>query len=310
MIERIVVTGPTGAVGIGLIETCIQEGTEVYAIVRPDSRRLAQLPVHPLVHVVSADLGHLGEAEKEVPGKCQAFYHLAWEGTYGASRNDMQLQVRNIAHTLDAVKLAGKLGCQVFVGAGSQAEYGRVEGRLTPYTPVFPENGYGMGKLCAGQMSRELCREMGIRHIWPRILSVYGPGDGSQTMIMSAIRKLLEGEKPLFTRGEQRWDYLYSNDAGRALYLCGEKGRDGTVYCLGSGQARPLRNYIEELRHIAAPGASLGLGELPYGPRQVMELWADISDLQRDTGFKPEYSFGEGIRETCAWVREHLDMMR
>ena len=106
------------------------------------------------------------------------------------------------------------------------------------------------------------------------------------------------------------WDYLYSKDAGRALYLCGEKGRDGTVYCLGSGQARPLRNYIEELRHIAAPGASLGLGELPYGPRQVMELWADISDLQRDTGFKPEYSFGEGIRETCAWVREHLDMMR
>lgn len=305
--ERVLITGPTGAVGIGLIETCIREETEVYAIVRPGSRRLGQLPVHPLVHVVSADLGHLGEAERDIPVKCQAFYHLAWEGTYGASRNDMQLQVRNIAHTLDAVKLAGKLGCEVFVGAGSQAEYGRVEGRLTPRTPAFPENGYGMGKLCAGQMSRELCREMGIRHVWPRILSVYGPGDGGQTMIMTTIRELLKGEKPSFTRGEQLWDYLYSRDAGRALYLCGEKGRDGAVYCLGSGQAQPLKKYIEELRDTAAPGAPLGLGELPYGPRQVMKLEADISDLQRDTGFVPEYSFAEGIRETCVWVREHLD---
>lgn len=70
-----------------------------------------------------------------------------------------------------------------FVGAGSQAEYGRVNHALTPDTPCFPENGYGMAKLCAGQMSRVECEKLGLVHIWPRILSVYGPYDGKNAMI-------------------------------------------------------------------------------------------------------------------------------
>ena len=77
--------------------------------------------------------------------------------------------------------------CQVFIGAGSQAEYGRVEGVLTAQTPCFPENGYGMAKLCAGQMSRVECQTLGMAHIWTRILSVYGPHDGPATMILSLI---------------------------------------------------------------------------------------------------------------------------
>ncbi len=308
-IERVVITGPTGAVGTGVIGACIEKEIQVYALVHPGSRRLWQLPDHPLVHQVEASLGRLGEAKDQIPEACQVFYHLAWKGTFGKARNDMGLQVENIAHTLEAVALARDLGCHTFVGAGSQAEYGRVGGDLRPDTPAFPENGYGMAKLCAGQMSRELCAKLGIRHIWARILSVYGPCDGAKTMVMSSIRQLLAGESPAFTKGEQQWDYLYAKDAGRALYLLGEKGRAGSIYCLGSGQKRPLREYIELLRDAAAPGAKLGLGELAYGPNQVMELCADISSLTRDTGFVPEYSFEEGIRETCQWVLENQEKL-
>ncbi len=59
-----------------------------------------------------------------------------------------------------------------FIGAGSQAEYGRVEGKLNSQVPAFPENGYGMAKLCAGQMTRIQC-ESWESDIWTRILSVY-----------------------------------------------------------------------------------------------------------------------------------------
>ncbi|MCI8417944.1 MAG: NAD(P)-dependent oxidoreductase [Lachnospiraceae bacterium] len=304
--KQVVITGPTGAVGVGLVRACIREGARVYALVRPGSPRIGQLPRHPLVQVVPVDIRELEKAKSQLPKGCEVFYHLAWEGTFGDNRNNMELQVTNIRHTLDAVKLAVALGCKAFVGAGSQAEYGRVEGDLTPQAPTFPENGYGMAKLCAGQMSRELCRSLGIRHVWTRILSVYGPCDGAGTMIMSTIRRLLAGECPPLTAGEQQWDYLYSKDAGRALYLLGEKGKDGAVYCLGSGKARPLREYIVELRDVVALGAQLGFGAIPYGPGQVMRLCADISTLTRDTGFVPEYSFGEGIRETCAWVQEQM----
>jgi len=223
-------------------------------------------------------------------------YHFAWDGTTGAGRDDMYLQTRNIRHALDAVGAAARLGCKAFIGAGSQAEYGRVEGILRPDTPAFPETGYGMAKLCAGQMTREYAHQLGVAHIWTRILSVYGPNDGMQSMVMSTIRKLKDGVVPRFTKGEQMWDYLYSEDAARAFRLLGEKGQDGKVYVLGSGQAQPLVHYIEQIREVYAPSAALEMGAIAYAPKQVMYLCADITELQNDTGFVATTSFREGIQ--------------
>lgn len=89
-----------------------------------------------------------------LPVQADAFFHLAWAHTIGAGRNDMPAQIENIRYTIDAVRTAAAMGCRVFVGTGSQAEYGRVDGVLRADTPTNPENGYGMAKLCAGQMSR------------------------------------------------------------------------------------------------------------------------------------------------------------
>ena len=207
-------------------------------------------------------------------------------------------------NTLDAVHLANKLGCEVFVGAGSQAEYGKCSDKIAPDTPTFPETGYGIGKLCAGQMSRNLCKQLGIRHVWTRILSVYGPMDQEYTMVMSGIYQLLRGERPVYTKGEQKWDYLYSEDAARALYLAGCKGRDQAIYCVGSGTVRPLCEYILAIRDAVNPEASIGLGEIPYPEGQVMYLQADIETLTKDTGFVPEISFEEGIQRTVQWCRK------
>lgn len=61
------------------------------------------------------------------------------------------------------------------------------------------------------------------------------------------------------TKGEQLWDYLYSRDAARALRLLGKNGRDGKVYVLGSGNARPLAEYIKIIRDIVAPEQDIAL---------------------------------------------------
>lgn len=305
MPERIVITGPTGAVGMALIQNYIAHGCEVVALCHRGSSRNEHLPESPLLHLVETDLADFTEITASDLPKCDIFYHLAWRGTTGAARNDMKLQTENIASAIAAVELAKRLGCHTFIGAGSQAEYGRVEGRLTPQTPAFPENGYGMAKLCAGQMSRLLCEEKGIRHIWVRILSVYGPYDGENSMVSSTIRKLLAGGHAAFTPGEQLWDYLYSGDAAEALRLLGEKGQDGAVYVLGSGHAVPLKECITKLYHTVQKQTgctgSIGIGELPYAKRQVMYLAADISRLTADTGFVPQTGFEEGIAKTAEY---------
>lgn len=294
--QGIVITGPTGAIGIALIKKCIEQDIEVLAICRKGSDRIKNIPKNPLVKILELDLNEYNSFEPDETEKYDVFYHLAWNGTVGNARNDMELQVKNIQHTLDAVRLAKRLGCHTFVGAGSQAEYGRVEGVLRPDTPAFPENGYGMAKLCVGQMSRTVCNQLGIGHIWVRILSVYGPYDGENSMVMCSLRKMLTNEPTAFTKGEQLWDYLYSEDAADALLGLGERGVHDKVYCLGSGEAYPLSLYIQIMHQLTNTTEDIGLGKLPYGDKQVMYLQADISELQQDIGFAPKVSFEEGIQ--------------
>lgn len=86
--------------------------------------------------------------------------------------------------------------------------------------------------------------------------------------------------------------------------MAAEKGCDGAVYCLGSGQAKPLKEYIEIMRDEIDPGISLKIGAKPYADKQVMYLCADITDLQNDTGFVPRVEFREGIRRTIQWVKD------
>ncbi len=299
---RVVITGPTGAIGVALVQEYIGKQTEVLAICHKGSPRNRNLPESPYLTVTESDLNSLFYAADAVGGKYDVFFHLAWAGTASDARNDMYLQNRNIEYTLDAVRLAHRMGCHTFIGAGSQAEYGRVEGFLTGKTPVFPENGYGMAKLCAGQMTRALCEKLHMRHIWVRILSVYGPCDGEHSMVSEALQKLLRGEHVGFTLAEQKWDYLYSSDAARALALLADQGRAGKTYVLGSGRVCPLKDYIQTLYRIVceytANAGSLGIGDLPYSEKQVMFLGADIRELTADTGFVPEICFEEGIRRT------------
>ena len=292
------ITGATGAIGLALIDKLLAEGVKVNVLLREDSPRAAALPQHERLTVTWCSLKELRSLMPRQGEKADVFYHLGWQGTTGDARNDLFLQEENIRYTMDAAAAAKRFGCRLFIGAGSQAEYGRSNEALRPDSPTSPETGYGSAKLIAGQLSRILCEELGIGHIWCRILSVYGPGNSRASMLISVADSLRKGERPALTEGVQIWDYLYAADAAEALFLLAEKGVSGKTYVLGSGQARPLKEFIEELRDEAAPGAELGFGEIPYSPKQVMYLQADISELTRDTGWQPKTSFREGVRLT------------
>lgn len=293
--KRAIITGATGAIGSALIKKLVEFGIEVLVLCRKDSSRKENIINHKLVKIIYCSLDEFCNIKNEFGVDYDVFYHFAWSGTYGKDREDMYTQNNNVRYALDAVLLAKKFGCKLFIGAGSQAEYGRFSGSLKPNTPTFPENGYGYAKLCAGQMTRGLAHQLGLKHIWTRILSVFGPNDGAQSMVMSTILKLIKGEIPIFTKGEQIWDYLFSEDAANAFFLLGIKGIDGKIYVIGSGCTKPLKEYIITIRDIVNPYIPLRFGEIPYNSHQVMHLSADISELKKDTGFEPVTKFEEGI---------------
>lgn len=294
MIQRIIVTGATGAVGSAVVRRAVDKGKDVTCIVHQGSKRLGNLPQRDKVHIVECNLQDYRTLSLE--GQYDAFIHLSWEKTVGDSRDDAEVQTRNIQYTLDAVQLAHRCGCSVFVGAGSQAEYGVQSVDLTPDLPVKPESGYGIAKYAAGKLSAMLCKNLGMRQNWVRILSVYGPNDGENTLISYVIRELKAGRSPRLTKCEQTWDYLYADDAGDAILAIAEKGKEGKAYPLGNGQGKKLSEYIEIVKMMIDSSVGVEYGVRDYYPHQPMYLVADLSELTSDTGWKPYYSFEMGMK--------------
>ena len=301
--KKAIITGATGMIGIALIEYLIEKNVEVTAIIRENSNRLKYLPNNSKLNILECNLDKLHKFKLE-KNDYDVFFHLAWDGTFGESRNDENKQKLNIEFTNDAVRLAKKCGCKVFIGAGSQAEFGRVDGIINEKTIPNPETEYGKAKLQAGISSRILANELGVKHIWTRIFSVYGPNDGENTMIMSSIRDMINGVSPLYTKGEQNWDYLYCKDIAKALYLLSINGIENKIYCIASGKMKKLYEYIEIIKKCIDSNIELKLGAKHYDEKQVMNLNVDISELINDVGFVPEFEFERGIKETIKWYKK------
>lgn len=300
--KKIIITGATSMVGVALVEECLKNDILVTAISRKNSSNLKRLPNHKNIKIIECDLDDIEDLVNICENNYDVFYHLAWEATDKINRYNPILQSKNVYTSLRALETAKKLGCHTFIGAGSQAEYGSVnEEKISPTTRINPENAYGVAKYSAFKFTQIYAEQLGINHIWGRIFSIYGKWDNEETMVKVAIDKLLNGEKTMFTKGEQLWDYLYSEDVGRAFYLMGLKGKNKKVYCVGSGRSKPLFEYIKIIGKEFKNINDLGIGEIEYSKGQIMKLCADISTLTEDTGFVPEYDFEKGIKKTISW---------
>lgn len=293
--QNIILTGATGMIGSAIVREALKQNYDITCLVRKNSSRIENIPQSERVHIVDCDI--TGYGSLELDGQFDIFMHLAWDKTSVGGRDDVDTQLANVGHTLDAVRLAKRLGCSTFIGAGSQAEYGVQSVPLTPDLPVQPESGYGIAKFTAGRLAGLLCGQLGLRFNWLRILSVYGKHDGENTLISYVIRELKNDRSPELTKCEQIWDYLNCDDAARAFLAVAERGMDGKSYPLGSGQGRKLSEYIEDIRDAIHPATVLEFGKKPYYPHQPMYLVADISELTADTGWRPEIIFQNGIKE-------------
>ncbi len=311
-VNRVIVTGGTGVTGNALVKYLLKHNIEVTALVRPNSFRRRYLPQrNQYLSIIDCGLEDYADIEKSLEyGKYDAFFHLAWDGSTGKekvdNRNNFRLQNKNVLYALDAVELCHKLACPAFIMTGSQAEYGRKEFPITEDVEKNPENGYGMAKLCAEGMTRLLCQKYNIRHVWPILFSIYGPCDATESLIDTTVRGLLKGKTLPYTKGEQRWDYLYSFDAAKALLLLAQYGQNGETYHVATGKSILLADYIRDIYEVAAPDLKPRLGELPYASAQIMFLGADITKLYETTGFVPEYTFKEGIGAIVKSIKSEM----
>lgn len=301
--KKILITGATSMIGIALIKEAIKNDVQIIALDISSSPRMDKLPKSDLVQFVDCDLRNIENFDSSSFKDVDCFYHFAWLGTSKEARDNPEIQLLNIRITLDCIKMCSRIGCKKFVGAGSQAEYGYVDGTITPDTPCNPQISYGVAKLAAGKLGRKLCDSLGIVFIWGRVFSVYGPNDNPNTMIRYAIESLLANKTPSFSSGLQKWNYLYEDDVGIVFYLIGCRTNESKVYCIASDDTRELKQFIIELKEVVNKHASVEFTDAISNG-----IDPDISTLVKDVAWLPTIRFSLGISKIMEeYISKHND---
>lgn len=299
-----IVTGANGFVGHALVKELLNEGYRVFAAHREGSRH--RLADQPGLICIPFRLDAAAELESRLSG-CQGadFYHLAWDGSAGPKRGDTNLQLRNAQWTVEALELAARLGCRRFIGAGTIMEYETMAAAYAPENRPGAGYIYGGGKLSAHVMCRCAAARLGIDLLWAQITNAYGPGELSPRLVNTTLRKCIQGEAPQFTAGTQNYDFVYIDDVARAFRLIGEKGVPFRDYLIGSSHARPLKEFLLEMRSAVAPELEFRFGNVPFTGIDLPLSQFDCTQTEADTSFRAQISFGEGCRRTIQWLKEN-----
>ncbi|MDD3333897.1 MAG: NAD(P)-dependent oxidoreductase [Eubacteriales bacterium] len=291
---RILVTGATSFIGVHLVRKMLHQGHEVYAVIRPNSANLYRLPKHPALTVLEISLNQMETVANHV-NHADAFFHLAWEGARAPYRDDSALQADNYWGAVSAILAAHKMHCRLFVGSGSQAEYGQCVDKVDEAAVCDPLTPYGKEKLHAYRTLMEMSN--GMQLIWTRIFSVYGQYDYPTTLVMSCLRDMKQKSEIQLTACSQLWDYLYVEDAAEALLRFLNTETESGIYNLASGNARPLKAYVEDIRHAMNYKGDILYGAIPYGKEGSIALTPSIAKIQKAIGWNARTSFAQGIQK-------------
>ncbi len=300
--KNVIITGADGFVGSYTAKCFVENGCNVLALdMGATPRRLTE---GENLKYMQCDISDASIMVEKIPSdKYDTFIHFAWAGSAGEARIDYNLQMQNALTTVECMKVAKKLGCSRFVCAGSIMEY-EVEAAIHTQGSK-PGMGYiyGMGKHIAHCICKSVAASIGIDILWPMITNAYGVGELSPRFVNTTLRKIINEESLQFTSATQNYDFVYVSDVAKAFYLVAKNGKPFCEYMIGSGDAKPLKQFILEMVASCGPEAQPIFGDVPFTGTNMPLATFDIRDLKEDCGFEPEVSFAEGTKMTMDWLK-------
>ncbi len=301
--RKIVMTGATGFIGSHVAGLFLEKGAEVYVLVRESSAQKDRLPRHKNIHIM------YGTLKDAVPvldgvGAADAFLHFAWGGVNREEIDSRTVQEENIAGSLECLKAARRLGCRIFMDAGSRVEYGITEdGVMSENMECHPVNEYGKAKLEFYRQAAALCRQWGMVYYHLRFFSVYGKGDHPWSIISTLTRELPMGRTVSLSACMHRWNFMEISDAARAVVeLYGHSDtRAGQMHVvnIASTDTRQLRSFVEEIHELCGGKGQLQYGSFVQAKEGALSVCPTIETLKdlTDGTWEENITFSLGIRK-------------
>lgn len=282
--------------GVALINRLVEERQEVVAVCRDKEKAERLLPKD--IQIVALDMAHVERlVDSDITG--DVFVNFAWAATTHEGRNIADAQQANVADSVKAMEVAKRIGCKLFVEAGSQAEYGSTTEVQTEEYLCNPFSEYGKAKLEVKNRCFELSEQLGIKYLHLRIFSTYGINDKPWTLIMSCLDKMKRNEPIDLSPCTQNWNFLHASDAATQIgklcdYAVSNNKFAHEVYHIASKDTRPLRDFVEQMKQITHSSSTLNYGIVK--PANLVSLQPSVAKTEQAIGLISEVTFEEGIK--------------
>jgi GDP-L-fucose synthase len=247
--------------------------------------------------------------------------HLAARvhGLQGNKTFPAEMFVDNVRINANVIDAARRVGVAKVVGASTVAIYSSdavmptPEGAIWVGPPHSSESSYGHAKR-AMLAHLEACRvQYGLDYAYPIFTNLYGPSDRFDPVNGHVIPALIskfyasaisaEGV-PVWGTGRAERDFLFSEDAARALILIADRF-SGPIN-VATGDVVPIRSAVELLKGIS--GVSLVEWDATKPDGQLLRRY-DITKLM-DLGFRIQTSLEDGLRKTYEWYAGNFPNIR
>jgi dTDP-glucose 4,6-dehydratase len=196
------------------------------------------------------------------------------------------------------------------VHIGTDEVYGSIdEGSWDEGAPLLPNSPYSAAKASAELLARAYFVTYGLNISTTRCSNNYGPYQYPEKVVPLFVTNLMDGQTvPLYGDGLNVRDWLHVDDHCRGIQLVLEQGRAGEAYNIGGG--RELTN--RELTAALLDALGAGWDRVEYvEDRKGHDRRYSVDDSRlRALGYRPRWSFEEGLAETVRWYREHESWWR
>jgi len=310
--SKYIVTGGAGFIGSALVRGLLRNGASKVAVVDNllTGREENLEEVRRSIEFHKADIRNYEEIAPVLRGADVVFHQAAIPSVPRSIQDPVPSHEVNINGTFQVLRAAAAGGVARLVYAASSSVYGDTE--VLPKVETMnprPKSPYALQKLAGEYYATIFAECFGLETVSLRYFNVFGPRQDPSSpysgVLSLFIRAILERRPPtIYGDGEQSRDFTYVEDVvSLNLNAAGAKGVSGKTYNGGNGGRITLNEAWALLQKIE--GVAIPAGYASPRPGDVRHSQADTTAVQTDLGYKPGYTFEQGLRLTLDWFRSH-----
>lgn len=313
--KRVLITGVSGFVGSFLAERLLADSN--YEVLGTYHATVPQLFRNSSLHLEKVDLENNAMVDKLIQqAKPEIVVHLAALTSPGDSFSDPSRTITNNVigqvNLLEALRKHDLQKTRILIISSADV-YGLVKPKDVPIdeeTPFRPGNPYSVSKITQDYLGLQYFLSYTLDIVRVRPFNHIGPRQGDRFAIASFAKQIAEVEKgkrePVLKVGnlDAKKDFTDVRDIVRAYELLFEKGKAGEVYNLGSGKAYVISELLDTLLSLSNISISVEKDPKLMRPSDTAYLMCDNAKLRDATGWKPEITIQETLRDILDYWRE------